>query len=259
MPSRRARSKLGPTIEGRRAVLEALRAGTELQKVLLAEGIERGPQVEEIVERAKAAGLPVDTVDRGELDRSAHTKHHQGVVAVASDVRYARIEDILAAAKERGQPPLVVVLDGIEDPQNLGAIIRTVDCAGAHGVVIPEHRAVGITPGVVRAAAGATEHVKVARVNNLSRALDQLKEAGLWVFGLDSAGDRLHWDAEFDRPAALVIGSEGEGISRLVRERCDFLVRLPVLGRIESLNASVAAAVTLYEVVRQRGSAGRRD
>jgi 23S rRNA (guanosine2251-2'-O)-methyltransferase len=252
MPSRRALSKLGPTIEGRRAVLEALRAGTDLQRILLADGIERGPQVDEILERAKSAGLAVDTVTRGELDRSAHTKHHQGVVAVAPDVRYARIEDLLAVADARHAPPLIVVLDGIEDPQNLGAIIRTVDCAGGHGVVIPERRAAGVTPGVVRAAAGATEHVKVARVNNISRAIDDLKAAGLWVFGLDEAGDRLHWEADFKGPVALVIGAEGEGISRLVRERCDFLVRLPLLGRIESLNASAAAAITLYEVVRQR-------
>jgi 23S rRNA (guanosine2251-2'-O)-methyltransferase len=252
VPSRRARSKLGPTIEGRRAVLEALRAGTEIRRILLAEGTERGPQVEEIVERARASGLAVEPVDRRELDRSSHTRHHQGVVAVTPDVRYATIDEVLAIAKERGEQPLVVVLDGIEDPHNLGAIVRTVDCAGGHGVVVPERRAVGVTPGVVRASAGATEHVKVARVTNLARAIDDLKAAGLWVVGLDSSGERTCWDADFTRAVALVVGSEGEGLSRLVRERCDFLVKLPVLGRIESLNASVAAAVALYEAVRQR-------
>ena len=158
MPSRSARSKLGPTIEGRRAVLEALRAGTEIERLIIADGIESGPQVNEILEMAHANRLAVDTIERNELDRSAHTKHHQGVVAVTPDVRYARIEDLLAVATARGEPPLVVVLDGIEDPHNLGAIVRTVECAGAHGVVIPERRAVGVTPGAIRAAAGATEH-----------------------------------------------------------------------------------------------------
>jgi 23S rRNA (guanosine2251-2'-O)-methyltransferase len=253
VPSQRARSKLGPTIEGRRAVLEALRAGTEIRRIMIADGIERGPQVEEIVERARGAGVAVESVDRRELDRSSHTRHHQGVVAITPDARYATVEEVLAVASDRGQPPLVVVLDGIEDPHNLGAIVRTVDCAGGHGVVVPERRAVGLTPGVVRASAGATEHVKVARVTNLARAIDDLKAAGLWVVGLDAAGDRAYWDADFRRPVAIVIGSEGEGVSRLVRERCDFVVRLPVLGRIESLNASVAAAIALYEAVRQRG------
>jgi len=220
---------------------------------MIADGIERGPQVEEIVERARGAGVAVESVDRRELDRSSHTRHHQGVVAITPDARYATVEEVLAVASDRGQPPLVVVLDGIEDPHNLGAIVRTVDCAGGHGVVVPERRAVGLTPGVVRASAGATEHVKVARVTNLARAIDDLKAAGLWVVGLDAAGDRAYWDADFRRPVAIVIGSEGEGVSRLVRERCDFVVRLPVLGRIESLNASVAAAIALYEAVRQRG------
>ncbi|MBI4220067.1 MAG: 23S rRNA (guanosine(2251)-2'-O)-methyltransferase RlmB [Chloroflexi bacterium] len=252
MPSRRQRSKLGPTIEGRRPVLEALRAGREIERLLVAEGIERGPQIEEIIELAGTAGIEVQTVDRGELDRGAHTKHHQGIVALVQDVRYTPLEDLLALASERHETPLIVVLDGIEDPQNLGAIIRTLECAGGHGVVIAERRAVGVTPGVIRASAGATEHVKVARVTNLARTLDQLKEAGLWIFGLDAAGDRLHWETDFKVPAVLVVGSEGEGISRLVREKCDFLVRLPLRGKVESLNASVAAAVALYEIVRQR-------
>lgn len=233
-------------------MLEALRAGRAIERLLIAVGIETGPQISETLDRCKAASIPVEYVGRDHLDRQAHTKHHQGLVALVADARYATLEDILAVAAASGEPPLVVVLDGIEDPQNLGAIVRTVECAGAHGVVIPERRAASVSPGSIRAAAGATEHVKIARVTNLVRSIEYFKQAGLWVYGLVGDGDRTHWDADFNRPAVLIIGAEGAGISRLVREKCDVLVRLPLRGKVESLNASVAAAITLYEAVRQR-------
>lgn len=229
-----------------------MRAGREVERILLAEGIETGPQIDETIDRCRKASIPIERVPRDHLDRLAHTRHHQGVVAVVSDTRYSTLEDILAVAASRKEPPLVAVLDGIEDPQNLGAIVRTVECAGAHGVVIPERRAASVSPGSIRAAAGATEHVKIARVTNLVRSIEYFKQAGLWVYGLAGDGDRTHWDADLARPTVLVIGAEGAGISRLVREKCDVLVRLPLLGKVESLNASVAAAIALYEAVRQR-------
>ncbi len=252
MPPKRAGR--GPTVEGRRAVLEALRAGAEIDRILIMETAERGPQIDEILTLAEAAGVEVDFATRRELDRQASTRRHQGVVALVPDPRYARLEELIASATSAATPALVVVLDGIEDPHNFGAIARTADGAGAHGVVIPERRAAGVTAGSMRASAGALEHVSVARVVNLTRAVDSLKSAGLWVVGLDESGDRGPTEVVLTGPTALIIGSENAGISRLVREQCDFLVRLPMLGRIESLNASVAAAILLYEVVRQRAA-----
>jgi 23S rRNA (guanosine2251-2'-O)-methyltransferase len=254
--SRFSRARKSPTVEGRRAVLESLRAGREVHSILLAEGIEPGPQIGEITSRARAAGVPVETAPRAEVDRRAATKHHQGVIAFVTDAAYIALDDLIEEAQSSGVP-LIVLLDGIQDPQNLGAIARTVDAAGAHGIVVPERRAVGVTPGAVRASAGALEHVPVARVTNLGRAVDQVKESGIWVVGLDMAGDRTYTEVDLTRPTALVVGSEGEGISRLVREKCDVLAAIPLKGKVASLNASVAAAILLYEAVRQRSARPR--
>lgn len=235
-------------------MLEALRAGRDVSAVLLAEGTEAGPQVREILDLAARAAVPVVAHPQAELDRRSATKHHQGVIALVGDTRYSQLEEVLETARGSGAPALVVVLDGIQDPQNLGAIARTAEAAGAHGIVIPERRAVGVTPGALRASAGALEHIKVARVTNISRAIAELKEAGLWVIGLDMAADRSYTAADLTGPVAIVVGSEGEGIGRLVREKCDYMVALPLHGKVASLNASVAAAIVLYEAVRQRAA-----
>jgi 23S rRNA (guanosine2251-2'-O)-methyltransferase len=250
--SRFSRARATPTVEGRRAVIEALRAGREIHLILLADGTDAGAQVQEILSLAQAAAIPVQTAPRHELDRRSATRRHQGVIATVSDARYTELEALISGAQASGAPPLIVVLDGIQDPQNLGAIARTVDAAGGHGLVVPERRAVGVTPGALRASAGALEHVPVARVTNLSRAIEELKRAGIWAVGLDMAGGQAYTKVDFTRPTAIIVGSEGEGLSRLVREKCDLLAAIPLKGKLASLNASAAAAIVLYEAVRQR-------
>ncbi|MCR4936385.1 MAG: 23S rRNA (guanosine(2251)-2'-O)-methyltransferase RlmB [Oscillospiraceae bacterium] len=242
-------------IEGRNAVLEALRAGRSIDKLYLAKG-ETDKTLAHIAARARAAGVVVVEADRRKLDAlSANpAKAHQGVVAVAAVKDYCSLEDILRAAEERGEPPFVLVCDEISDPHNLGAILRSAECVGAHGVVIPKRRSAGVTGIVDKTSAGAAEHVPVARVPNLPAALRELKERGLWVFGTAADGPADLWHTDFTGPLALVIGSEGEGMGRLVREHCDFLVRIPLRGKLDSLNASSAAAVLMYEVLRQRGA-----
>ena len=257
MPPRRER--LGHTIEGRRAVLEALRAGTPVECLYVLETAERGPQVNEILERASRLSIEVVFEDRRRIERRARTKRHQGVIARAQDPHYTPFDELVTAATAPGRSALIVLLDGIEDPHNLGAIARTADAAGADGLVISERRSVGITPGAISASAGALAHVSVARVVNLSRAVDRLRESGLWIIGLDGGGTKLHTDVDLRAPTALVVGSEGAGLSRLVREKCDLLVRLPMSGAVESLNASVAAAIVLYEAVRQRMRPGANE
>lgn len=234
-------------------MLEALRAERAIDRILMAEGIELGPQLREVVLLSDEAGIPVEAVSRNELDRQSHTSKHQGVIAVVTDPRYAKVEDMVFLADERGEPPLVVVLDGVQDPHNFGAVARTVNAAGAHGVVIPERRAVGITPGSVRASAGALEHVLVAREPALPKAVQYLKQLGLRVFGLDAGGETSYTEADFTGPSAIVVGSEGEGMTPQVRELCDVLVSIPMRGEVASLNASASAAIVLYEAVRQRG------
>lgn len=229
-----------------------MRAGRKVHHILLADGMDDGPQIQEILSLAQAASVPVQTAPRHELDRRAATKHHQGVIAAVAAARYTGIEALIAGAQAGGAPPLIVVLDGIQDPQNLGAIARTLDAAGGHGLVVPERRAVGVTPGALRASAGALEHVPVARVTNLSRAIEELKRAGIWAVGLDMAGAHAYTEVDFTRPTAIIVGSEGEGLSRLAREKCDVLAAIPLKGKLASLNASVAAAIALYEAVRQR-------
>ncbi|MBQ9458474.1 MAG: 23S rRNA (guanosine(2251)-2'-O)-methyltransferase RlmB [Oscillospiraceae bacterium] len=238
-------------IEGRNAVIEALRAGTAIDKIYLAKG-ETDKTLGHIASAAREAGVVVVEADRRKLDYMSVTKAHQGVVALAAVREYASVEDILAAAREKGEPPLIVVCDEIGDPHNLGAIIRTAECAGAHGVIIPKRRSAGLTSIVGKTSAGAVSFVPVARVANLVAALHELQKQGVWIFGTAADGDRVLYEAELSGPAAIVIGSEGDGMSRLVRESCDFLVSIPLKGRIQSLNASNAAAILLYEAVRQR-------
>ena len=243
-------------IEGKNAVIEALRAERALDKVYLAKG-EQDKALRFIAQKARAQGAVISEVDRHKLDAMSVTHAHQGVIAVAALREYDTLESILALAEERGEKPLVVVCDEITDPHNLGAIIRTAEAAGAHGVVIPKHRSAGITAIVEKTSAGAVEHMAVARVPNLSAALEKLKQAGLWVFGTAAEGDRVLWKADLADGAAIVIGSEGSGMSRLTRESCDFLVSIPMYGKVSSLNASAAAAVVLYEAVRQRSGKTR--
>ena len=238
-------------VEGKNAVMEALKAGRPLDKIYIARG-EQDKALRFIAQKGKAAGAVISEVDRRKLDAMSVTHAHQGVIAVAAVWEYASVSDILALAREKGEAPLVVVCDEISDPHNLGAIIRTAECAGAHGVIIPKHRSAGVTAVVEKTSAGAVEHMAVARVGNLAAALKELQDAGVWIFGTAADGDRSLWEADLKGPAALVIGSEGSGMSRLTRESCDFLLSIPLRGKVSSLNASNAAAIVLYEAVRQR-------
>ena len=238
-------------IEGRNAVTEALRAGTAIDKLYAARG-ETDHTLGRIIAQAKKAGAVVVECDRRKLDAMSATHSHQGVIAVAAARAYASVEDILQAAADRGEPPLVVVCDEISDPHNLGAIIRTAECAGAHGVIIPKRRSAGLTAVVAKTSAGAVSYLPVARVPNIPALLKNLKKRGLWVFGAAAEGAVPLYEADLRVPAAVVIGSEGDGMGRLVRESCDLLVSIPMRGRISSLNASAAAAVLLYEALRQR-------
>ncbi len=245
-------------VEGRNAVIEALRAGRALDKIYIAKG-ETDKTLGHIASRARDAGIVVVEADRRKLDAMSATKAHQGVVAVAAVREYCSVEDILAAAAARGEPPFLILCDEISDPHNLGAILRSAYCAGAHGVVIPKRRSAGLTGIVDKTSAGAAEHVAVARVANLTAAIRDLKDRGLWIYGAAADAPATLWETDFSGPCALVVGSEGAGMSRLVAEQCDFLVGIPMRGDLDSLNASAAAAVLMYEVVRQRtgGCAGR--
>ncbi len=240
-------------IEGRNAVTEALRAGTAIDKLYIARG-DTDRTLGRIAAQARKAGVVVVEADRRKLDAMSATGAHQGVVAIAAAAAYASVEDLLSIAGERGEPPLLVICDEISDPHNLGAIIRTAECAGAHGVIIPKRRSAGLTAVVAKTSAGAVSYLPVARVPNIPQALKDLKDRGLWVFGAAAEGTTALYAADLKSPAAIVIGSEGDGMSRLVRESCDFLVSIPMKGKISSLNASAAAAILLYEAVRQRAA-----
>lgn len=235
-------------IEGRRPVLEALRAKSKITRLMLQKG-SRGEPVAEIIRLAGDLGVPVDYWEKSRLDKLSATRNHQGVMAEAPPFCYTPFEDLLAAA---GKAPFVILLDHIQDPYNLGALIRTAYACGCHGVVIPRRRAAQITASVLRAASGAAVYVPVASVVNLSRCAEECKEAGLWVYGADMAGDTVYSRGDYRAGTALVIGGEGEGISRLMKEKCDHLIRLPMQGQVASLNASVAGGLLMYEVFRQR-------
>ncbi len=238
-------------IAGRNSVGEALKSGRPLNKLLIAKG-ERQGSLRELAGMAKDKGILVQEVEPQRLAQLAPGQRHQGVVAMASPVEYAEVEDILAAAEAKGEAPLIVVLDELEDPHNLGAVLRTVDAAGAHGVIIPKRRSCPLSTTVAKTSAGAVEYVPVARVANLAQTLDKLKKAGVWVAGCDMDGTENYFEASLKGPLALVIGGEGRGLGRLVKEHCDFLVRIPMQGHVNSLNASVACSLVLYEAVRQR-------
>ncbi len=238
------------TIEGRNAVIEAFRSGKTIDKLYVLDGCKDGP-VMTIIREAKKTDTIIRYVDREILDRLSKTGHHQGVAANAAAYDYAEVEDILNAAREKGEPPFVFILDGIEDPHNLGAIIRTANLAGAHGVIIPKRRAVGLTATVAKTSAGALNYTPVAKVTNLSATIEELKKEGLWFVCADMGGETMY-NLNLTGPIGLVIGNEGEGVSRLVKEKCDYVASIPMKGNIDSLNASVAAGVLAYEIVRQR-------
>jgi 23S rRNA (guanosine2251-2'-O)-methyltransferase len=238
-------------LEGRNALTEALKSGRTIDKVFIAAGeTDRGLQ--RLAAQAKEAGAVVVPVDRRKLDLMSTTHSHQGVIALAAAHEYASIDDILAEAESRGEAPLIVICDELTDPHNLGAILRSAECAGAHGVIIPKRRSVGLTAIVAKASAGAVEYMKVARVTNITAAIEDLKKKGVWIFGTAAEGSIPMYQADLKGPAAIVIGSEGDGMSRLVQKNCDVTVHIPMKGHITSLNASAAASILLYEAVRQR-------
>jgi 23S rRNA (guanosine2251-2'-O)-methyltransferase len=243
-------------IEGRNPVLEALRSGRTLNKILISTDIERHSAIAEILHTAKERKIPVERLSPEILKTKSLTRSAQGVIAFASAKEYVDVHDLLAVTGARNEPAFYVLLDGLEDPHNLGAIIRTADASGAHGIVIPQRRAVGLTETVAKVSAGAVEYVPVAREANLNNAIRTLKDNGVWVIGIDQDGKRPFTEFDFTLPIAIVIGAEGKGLSRLVKENCDEVVSIPMKGKISSLNASVAAAVVMYEVVKQRSGSG---
>ena len=239
-------------LAGRNPVWEALQAGRKLKKVFLAEKA-HGPQLDAIAALVQKRGIPLEYCERRELDRLANGGRHQGVMAMAEPLATVTVDNLLARARTRGENPILLLLDGVEDPQNVGSIIRTVEVAGGHGVILPERRSAGLNATVLKASAGAANHLPVAMVKNTVRGIEELKAKGCWVIGADQAGDNL-WTSPFDLtlPLCLVLGSEGRGLSRLAKEKCDLLLRIPMQGRVSSLNVSVAAGILLYEVLRRR-------
>ena len=237
-------------IEGRNAVLEAFRSGRTIDKLYVLDGCQDGP-VRSITREARKHDTIVNYVTKERLDQISETGKHQGVIAVSAAYDYARVEDILALAEKKGEPPFILILDGIEDPHNLGAIIRTANLCGAHGVIIPKRRAVGLTATVAKTSAGAINYTPVAKVTNIAKTIEELKKEGMWFVCADMDGQTMY-DLNLTGPIGLVIGNEGAGVSRLVKEKCDFTASIPMKGDIDSLNASVAAGVLAYEIVRQR-------
>ena len=237
-------------IEGRNAVLEAFRSGKCVDKLFILDGCQDGP-VRTIAREARKTDTIINYVSKKRLDQLSETRAHQGVIAQAAAYEYSTVDEILARAEEKGEPPFLILLDNVEDPHNLGAIIRTANLVGAHGVIIPKRRAVGLTSTVAKTSAGAINYTPVAKVTNIVRTIEELKEKGIWFVCADMGGE-IMYDLDLTGPMGLVIGNEGEGVSRLVREACDFTASIPMKGDIDSLNASVAAGVLAYEIVRQR-------
>ena len=238
-------------LEGRNPVFEALKSGRQIDKILIAKTDNKG-SITRILALAKQKRILVSEVERTKLDAISSTGAHQGIIAYVAAATYSSVKDILDYAKERGEAPFVIICDSLNDSHNLGSIIRTAHCCGAHGVIIPKHRSVGLSAACAKAAAGAVEYTKIAKVTNLSRCIEDLKKEGLWICGTDAEAENDIYRADLSGPVGIVIGSEGEGMSRLVKESCDFLVSIPMKGQINSLNASVAAGVLMYEVVRRR-------
>jgi 23S rRNA (guanosine2251-2'-O)-methyltransferase len=241
-------------IEGRNPVLEALRSDRPITRIILAKNIERHSSIGEIIHLARTKGIPVEYVERQFIDRQSETRVNQGVLALTAAKEYANLDDILSIPAKKNEPAFFVILDGVEDPQNLGAILRTAEATGAHGVIVRERRAVGLTATVEKASAGALEYVPVTRVANISQTIETLKQNNIWIVGIDQSGKENYTRIDYKPPTAIVIGGEGKGISDLVLKHCDFLASIPMVGKITSLNASAAAAVILYEVLKQRRS-----
>lgn len=253
-PEVRDRAETGediPRLEGRNPVIEALKAGRTIEKLYIAKGTYEG-SIKQVISMAREKGIVINEVERATLDAMSETGSHQGVIAVVSPYSYVEVDDILGIAEKRGEPPFVIILDEIYDPHNLGSILRTANAVGAHGVIISKRRAVGLTPTVAKASAGAIEYTKVAKVTNIVQTIKSLKDRGIWIIGADMDGDRSYYEADLTGPIALIVGNEGEGIGKLVKENCDIIVKLPMKGEISSLNAGVAGGIIMYEILRQR-------
>jgi 23S rRNA (guanosine2251-2'-O)-methyltransferase len=245
-------------IIGRQPVLEALKSETAIEKIFVLHHA-HSAVVEKIRFLAKRRGVPVVETNVERIQELTTDEHSQGIVALASSKSYVELEELLDAAKKKGEPPLLLILDEIEDPQNLGALIRSAECAGVHGVIIPKHHSATINETVARTSAGASSHMPISRVTNIAQTLDELKSHGVWVIGSDAEGEKAYFDADYRGPTALVVGNEGRGIRRLVKEKCDFLVKIPMYGRLESLNASVSGALLMFEAARVRHGSGQRS
>ena len=239
-------------IEGRNAVLELLETGKDINKIFIANGEKHG-SINKIISVAKERKIVIVEVDKAKLNQMSMSDNHQGVIAIVPPFDYCEVEDIIEEARKTGEKPFILILDGIEDPHNLGSIIRTAETAGVHGIIIPKRRAATVNSTVYKVSAGAVEHMKIARVNNLNETIKYLKDNDVWICGTDMDARNYYYNEKFDGPIAIVIGSEGFGMSRLVKENCDFLVKIPMKGKITSLNASVSAGIVMYEVVKQRG------
>lgn len=238
-------------VEGRNSVLELLESEKDINKIYVTRGEKQG-SINKIIGRAKGKGIVLVEVDKTKLDEMSQTGNHQGVIAIVPPFEYCEVEDILDEAKNKNEQPFILILDGIEDPHNLGAIIRTAETAGVHGVIIPKRRAASVNSTVNKVSAGAVEHMKIARVNNINDTIQYLKDNGLWIIGTDGKAENYYYEQDLTGPIALVIGSEGYGMNRLVSENCDILVKIPMMGKITSLNASVSAGIVTYEIVKQR-------
>ncbi|WP_243277951.1 23S rRNA (guanosine(2251)-2'-O)-methyltransferase RlmB [Clostridium yunnanense] len=238
-------------VVGRNAVIEALKADTTIEQILIASGNMEG-SINKIIAMAKDKKVVIKEVDRKKLDSISETGAHQGVIAIVTPFRYSEVADILKYAEEKGEKPFIVILDELEDPHNLGSIVRTAELSGVHGIIIPKRRNVGVTPTVYKSAAGAIEHMKIAKVTNINTVIDELKEAGVWVYGAEIDGDSYSYETDFSGACALIIGSEGRGMSKLTKDKCDKLVKIPMVGKINSLNASVAGGIMMYEILKSR-------
>ena len=238
-------------VEGRNSVLELLESGKDINKIFISRGEKQG-SINKIIGKAKAKGIVLVEIDKSKIDEMSQTENHQGVIAIVPPFEYCEVEDILEKAKNKNEQPFILILDGIEDPHNLGAIIRTAETAGVHGVIIPKRRAASVNSTVNKVSAGAVEHMKIARVNNINDTIKCLQDNGLWIIGTDGKAEKYYYEQDLTGPIAVVIGSEGYGMNRLVSENCDILVKIPMMGKITSLNASVSAGIVTYEIVKQR-------
>ncbi|MFD3155597.1 23S rRNA (guanosine(2251)-2'-O)-methyltransferase RlmB [Haloimpatiens sp. FM7330] len=238
-------------IEGRNAIKEILKTGRTIEYIMISKGQKSG-SINDIIKFAKKNKIVIKEVDKRKLDQISETGSHQGIIAVVTPYKYCEVSDILAYAEEKGEKPFIIILDELEDPHNFGSIIRTAEVCGVHGIIIPKRRNVGVTPTVYKSSAGAVEHVKIAKVTNINNTIEELKTNGIWVYGADMYGEDYCFNTDFSSAVALVIGSEGRGMSRLTKEKCDVLVKIPMTGKINSLNASVAGGIIMYEILKQR-------